>query len=564
MLGDNAERTKNPLKKAMKRRAAKTVQFAAPTYVEASDYDYSDEEDDLAEARAAHTAAAAANTNGAAQQQAATTAAAAATSEAALAARRGSGGSIEDGPASPKMLDRAEAAPLKSRKGTTRNADSFLKDDSAETRKFTLTPNLLRDDSARSGSTSDSGRSRTGSPSSDITAPSDSPKTKKEKKQRTLSGLFKSSKKKEKEKEKSKDRLARKEYVSDGEVERASIDAARQSTSALPADSASRGMDGERKASQKGRKLQKQQTAQAASTQGQATTEIAAAPQGPVFAELEGSQVAYEAPTGLEDEIPAVKSKKDIKGGKVKKARKREVLDDFDEVRESSDTKGGSFMHGTEVVHIPLQVGEYESSDEDDEEDDIEADGLDTGGEDREGSSSPPSLQEVTDSPRIPSAGDTRQQSADPTTVPMQDISSRAQDAHIMPPPGPPPTRAPPTPNGIAPSPVEPEQSMNSMAASALQSSPTSTSSTTIPRTWNDTALRAWLDGENNDMQDMLTVVYDTTGVKPAGPDHPLMKGYLVEERTQLDSMMAELDRMHNDFIKRRTGTNGPPVMVTT
>ena len=45
MLGDNAEKSKNPLKKAMRRRIAKTVQFTAPTYVEASDYDYTSEEE---------------------------------------------------------------------------------------------------------------------------------------------------------------------------------------------------------------------------------------------------------------------------------------------------------------------------------------------------------------------------------------------------------------------------------------------------------------------------------------------------------------------------------------
>lgn len=46
MLGDTAENSKNPLKKAMKRRKAKTVQFTAPTFVEASDYDYSSDEED--------------------------------------------------------------------------------------------------------------------------------------------------------------------------------------------------------------------------------------------------------------------------------------------------------------------------------------------------------------------------------------------------------------------------------------------------------------------------------------------------------------------------------------
>ncbi|KAF3902909.1 hypothetical protein AA313_de0209341 [Arthrobotrys entomopaga] len=47
MLGDNQEKSKNILKKAMRRRAAKTVQFAPPTYVEASDIDYSTDEEDM-------------------------------------------------------------------------------------------------------------------------------------------------------------------------------------------------------------------------------------------------------------------------------------------------------------------------------------------------------------------------------------------------------------------------------------------------------------------------------------------------------------------------------------
>lgn len=37
----------------------------------------------------------------------------------------------------------------KSRNGIVRNTDSFFKDDNGETRKITLTPNLLRDDSSR-------------------------------------------------------------------------------------------------------------------------------------------------------------------------------------------------------------------------------------------------------------------------------------------------------------------------------------------------------------------------------------------------------------------------------
>ena len=45
-----------------------------------------------------------------------------------------------------------DASSSKSRKGTVRNTDSFFKDDTVETRKMSLTPSLLRDDSNTSSS----------------------------------------------------------------------------------------------------------------------------------------------------------------------------------------------------------------------------------------------------------------------------------------------------------------------------------------------------------------------------------------------------------------------------
>lgn len=46
MLSDAPEKSRNPLKKAMKRHNGKKVQFTAPTYVEASDIEYSTEEEE--------------------------------------------------------------------------------------------------------------------------------------------------------------------------------------------------------------------------------------------------------------------------------------------------------------------------------------------------------------------------------------------------------------------------------------------------------------------------------------------------------------------------------------
>lgn len=45
MLGDNSEKSKNPLKKAMRRRNAKTVSFSNPTYIEASDAEFVTEDE---------------------------------------------------------------------------------------------------------------------------------------------------------------------------------------------------------------------------------------------------------------------------------------------------------------------------------------------------------------------------------------------------------------------------------------------------------------------------------------------------------------------------------------
>jgi hypothetical protein len=49
MLTDTMEKSKNPLKRAMRRRNAKQVSFTDPTYVEPSDYGYSSDEDEDAD-----------------------------------------------------------------------------------------------------------------------------------------------------------------------------------------------------------------------------------------------------------------------------------------------------------------------------------------------------------------------------------------------------------------------------------------------------------------------------------------------------------------------------------
>jgi hypothetical protein len=177
MLGDNAEKSKNPLKKAMKRRNAKTVQFAPPTYFEPSDVDYSSDEEGGDPALYGDQVDPQAQAQETQTQQAAS----AVVEPLKIKTSRGadvvgqqsdSGDDLTPSPEKPEPTDELssdkqgksphlfpfvlvltknvdEGASSRSRNGVLRNTDSFFKDDTTETRKITLTPNLLRDDSGK-------------------------------------------------------------------------------------------------------------------------------------------------------------------------------------------------------------------------------------------------------------------------------------------------------------------------------------------------------------------------------------------------------------------------------
>ncbi len=187
MLGDQAEKTKNPLKSAMRRRKAKTVAFAAPTYVDYSDIEYSTDEEDIEaeyfaqqsqqqqqqqqdEQEGEHKEEA--QQQSLRDQQHATAAGVrddVIGDEAIKVEPLKTRGTKENGKVGDTKRDdpNGDAAggkgltrtseeifvasksetpgPKRTKDGTVR--DSFFKDDTVETKKITLTPNLLRDDS---------------------------------------------------------------------------------------------------------------------------------------------------------------------------------------------------------------------------------------------------------------------------------------------------------------------------------------------------------------------------------------------------------------------------------
>ncbi|KAK4230901.1 hypothetical protein QBC38DRAFT_468262 [Podospora fimiseda] len=163
MLGDQADKPKPTIIGAMKRRKAKTVQFAAPQYFEHSEVDYSSEEED---AQAPYQQQQQQQQQAQQQQQQQVKQAqqedidSEAEDESAKveplkprSVQSGKGDTkkqeeVERSRTSEELLEPRVSGdgPKKTSDGTVR--DSFFKDDTVETKKITLTPNLLRDDDA--------------------------------------------------------------------------------------------------------------------------------------------------------------------------------------------------------------------------------------------------------------------------------------------------------------------------------------------------------------------------------------------------------------------------------
>lgn len=71
---------------------------------------------------------------------------------------------------------------------------------------------------------------------------------------------------------------------------------------------------------------------------------------------------------------------------------------------------------------------------------------------------------------------------------------------------------------------------------------------------WSDASLRAYLE-DDSDIRDLLVVVHDKTNVKPAPPDHPLVKNLFKEENRRLGEISNQLDGLLGDWLARKSRT---------
>jgi len=76
----------------------------------------------------------------------------------------------------------------------------------------------------------------------------------------------------------------------------------------------------------------------------------------------------------------------------------------------------------------------------------------------------------------------------------------------------------------------------------------TTQSSTTPP--WSDASLRAYLE-DDTDIRDLLLLVHDKSDIKPAPPDHPVANSLFQEENRRLGEMERKLDGMLGKVLER-------------
>ncbi|EGC47992.1 SH3 domain-containing protein [Histoplasma capsulatum var. duboisii H88] len=534
MLGDNAEKSKNPLKKAMRRRNAKTVTFtSSPVYREPSDVEYSTEEEDEADDpffdNDNDEENVKSDTNDGREES---------QNENIVVeplrpkvqtdndgsnaheAEPGRDSSPERVRASEDSFDKLDDSPAgRSRNGVVRNTDSFFKDDSLETKKISLTPNLLRDDSNdRTAATNESKEAKgRGSfdafdkiiPSGDKTKDD---KKRKEKKPGMLSGLFK--------------RKDKKSKTIDDDMEEPEKISEESTRSITPPKTVGESPKEERPSSKSQNafqrhpsKLQKTppdgspvkvDSMQTITQQGLSNDSTSRA--SPVK-DISGTSVRVVPPDAQSD-VPQPLRVRSPEATRIKPADSTSR----DQIDPNSDLRLKTISLNTSVS--PVDVSKTPSP----------------------GIQSTPSKETV----RSASMPEETDESADsPVNIPSPEERSRNNPPDLTT-----DTSSIDEPHNPSPSPTASSPELVEQPDDKLESNSAPTPSTNTP-TWSEASLRSYLD-DDTDIRDLLIIVHDKSNVATAGPDHPITGGLFKEESKGLNEMSIRLDELLTGWVARK------------
>ncbi|KAJ0387477.1 hypothetical protein COL922a_002301 [Colletotrichum nupharicola] len=577
MLGDQAgEKSKSTFKTAL-RKKKKTVAFAPPTFVDYSDIDYSSDEEDMEEMFSQQ--------QGQQQQQ-----------QQQQAATQQSTEEAEDEtakvePLKPRTIKEVKVAepakkeevaeddgkrdsgeifekpegPSRSRNGTVRNTDSFFKDETVETKKITLTPNLLRDDNSSRPSTTESVKQR---PSLDKLdkEPQPDKKDDKKKKDRKPSAIRSFFSRKDKKKVVDDDDESFGKRSMDIVTESQDRESEEQPSSPRTSGGSSGGPE------QTASKLTKQQprVEPSLSRKGATTPQKSATRELSEFISFEGrpnnvsnmppasmriveddssdadaepkkAETKHSQKSSLSKIMPSRSSEpKEPKPQKVTKAKSRVELDDFDSSGEEIDPSRPSVQQPVEeepkdeklVRPVPGAFPDSYMSGQS-----AQTDGTIT-------PSQPMPQPQPTAADREKDRLSESPVQVSPVTTsnpPALMVDTSSQDGHS----------SSPSPELIDADEVGRHRAQDSMTASS-----TSTGGSTTGSSWNDAKLRAFFDS-SSDIRDMLVVVYDKSDVAPAGPDHPVAGSLFREQNAKLAEITTQLDNMLGDWLARKQRLRG-------
>lgn len=604
MLGDQVQKPKGNSFKSIRKKKKLTVAFAEPTYVDYSDFDdYSSEDDDGDELFGSNAEAAQKRKDQANAQRSTDneitdetakveplktrqTKESTRTDEAngAEAANGSITSDDEDSRTSDEAADDKLEAPSRSRIGTVRNTDSFFKDESVETKKITLTPNLLRDDSLQpSESGSKDAKARTSLDKMDKELMSDKDKKKSKEKD-----------KKEKEKKPSVIRsfFSRKDKKRTSEDDEESLGKRSMDTASDTRESEDR-MTEEPVSPERSVVIQQRQPAKlqkpqariepspsnksATVTSQRSTVELAS-----YLAESRINNVSTVPPPSMRIVDPETKETQEIPSNQQhqqqlqlqqkqqqQEQHEQQQQQQQDNARERSASVAAqrNDKFGSPKVMAPRSASAgpdsrprkaaraMERMELDDSDDSDDGEAL---MEQPSGSTNATESTKLT-RPVLPgSFPDSFQTvstvSSDRTITPRQmsqnHFGGRPAESPISSPVSPVNNANPPAlvVDTSSPEPRSPEVSP-SPELHLIGGGPKSVSSASTGReqTWDDTKLRAFFD-ESDHIRDLLVVVYDKTDVVPAGSDHPVVGGLFREQNAKLAEITTVSDGRYEAF----------------
>ncbi|KAL8690109.1 MAG: hypothetical protein Q9218_004377 [Villophora microphyllina] len=597
-ITDTQKKSRNPLKKAIKHHGGKSVQFVPReqyTIVDASDVEYSTEEEEEEEGEGEYQQ----HDEGSAEHQEADQDSRPDDNVTVEPLRAGgratdtmneSQAQINQGLAntdqnmgiervrtsdemfeSPGTLSQSAPHPAqlicpddgtsgKSRKGTVRNTDSFLKDDT-ETRKINLTPSLLRDDSSGSTIRSNEAKELKNRPSIDsLEKNASSPeKSKDDRKRKEKKGMLSGFFKRKDKKGRSLDDASEDGEKTSEEISRLSPQPS-QSFDSLNAEvqTPKPQPQPQRQASKLQKSPPSKLSPKGSINRGDSSLSIKSVMSEPQRANIPPASrsppklnLEFESTPLVEPEPerePQQPSEPTV--APVHMMSPHAPRNESMEIESPKDTRRNMFSPIRDVLRSSPSTSEPKPEKATRAKQRMPIDDFDSSSE----------SEEAPQPSTLP-----RQRT--PSPVHAESVRDRLSESPVqVSPQEQPPTQHPPplmidtsSQDEPSTSPVSPLSSAELIEApneaNVREETPASTaqSSTNAP-TWSDAHLRAYLE-DGSEIRDLLVVVNHKADVKPAPPDHPLVKNLYKEENRKLSELSTRLDGLLGDWLAKKSKT---------